>query len=241
MKLAQTIRHMSSNVLRPILVGALVLGTTPALAAQAGKTKSDGAEAPASANARAAEEPQGGPQEGIKVHGHWVIEVLNPDGTLVTRREFNNFLTTSGAGSLVKLLSRTNSAGRWVIEFDGGPSTSPPSPCAGTNCVITEGTGAILFSSQVLVGTDLTVVPILTAPANLVLKGSGTVPANGTVGRVMTRFGLCADSTAPQSPCQYVGPTGGFLFTEASAPAKFTAANVSAGQIVQITVTFTFS
>src|SRR5262245_57695497 len=27
-------------------------------------------------------ERSGGPQEGIKVHGHWVIEVRNPDGSL---------------------------------------------------------------------------------------------------------------------------------------------------------------
>ncbi len=29
----------------------------------------------------------GQPSEGIKVHGHWVIEVRDPDGTLVTRQE----------------------------------------------------------------------------------------------------------------------------------------------------------
>ena len=27
---------------------------------------------------------------GIKVHGHWIIEVLNPDGSLVNHREFEN-------------------------------------------------------------------------------------------------------------------------------------------------------
>ena len=32
--------------------------------------------------------PSGGPAEGIKVHGHWTIEVRDPDGTLVTHREF---------------------------------------------------------------------------------------------------------------------------------------------------------
>src|SRR4051812_28098741 len=32
-------------------------------------------------------------QEGVTLRGHWVIEVRNPDGTLVTRREFDNALT----------------------------------------------------------------------------------------------------------------------------------------------------
>jgi Na+-transporting methylmalonyl-CoA/oxaloacetate decarboxylase gamma subunit len=33
-----------------------------------------------------------GTHEGIKVHGHWTIEVKNPDGKLVTHREFENSL-----------------------------------------------------------------------------------------------------------------------------------------------------
>jgi hypothetical protein len=45
-------------------------------------------------NAPAAGKPDGG---GIKIHGHWVLEVKNPDGKLVERREFNNSLVTGGA------------------------------------------------------------------------------------------------------------------------------------------------
>jgi len=232
MKTMRASHWLIDNALQATLVATLVLNVAPGVAAQSAK-----ATRPAAARGQAAKAP-GGPQEGIKVHGHWVIEVRNPDGGLVTRREFNNALV--GADALVRVLSRTNSAGRWVISFSGG-SSSTPSPCTGGTCVITEGTGAVLFSNEVLVGTDLTLVPTTAAPANLVLKGSGTVPASGTIGSVLTWFGLCPNSVAPQSPCQYVGPTGGFLFTGASAPAKFTAAPVVAGQIVQITVTFTFS
>jgi len=42
----------------------------------------------------------GGMLEGIKVHGHWVIEVRNPDGRLVQRRDFENSLTSVGAQNL---------------------------------------------------------------------------------------------------------------------------------------------
>jgi hypothetical protein len=36
--------------------------------------------------------------EGLKIHGHWVLELKNPDGRLVERREFNNALITGGNG-----------------------------------------------------------------------------------------------------------------------------------------------
>ena len=34
--------------------------------------------------------------EGIKVHGHWVMDIKNPDGTLVKHLDFQNSLTTGG-------------------------------------------------------------------------------------------------------------------------------------------------
>ena len=41
--------------------------------------------------------------EGIKVHGHWVIDVRNLDGKLVTHREFENALVvgTGVSGSVL--------------------------------------------------------------------------------------------------------------------------------------------
>ena len=50
-----------------------------------------------------------GQSEGIKVHGHWVIEVKNPDGKVTTRREFENSLAgpngSDGSNLLAGLLS----------------------------------------------------------------------------------------------------------------------------------------
>ena len=59
----------------------------------------------------------GGTQEGIKVHGHWVIEVRNPDGGLVERREFDNALAPGGPQLLAQWLLRSGSPARWVIEL----------------------------------------------------------------------------------------------------------------------------
>ena len=45
--------------------------------------------------------------QGIKVHGHWTIEVRDPDGTLVTYREFENSLTAAGGQFLAALMGGT--------------------------------------------------------------------------------------------------------------------------------------
>ena len=52
--------------------------------------------------------------DGIKVHGHWKIDVRDPDGKLVSQTEFENALTTndpnaaSGDFALAALLSSVN-------------------------------------------------------------------------------------------------------------------------------------
>ena len=53
------------------------------------------ASAKESSHSEAARE-KGGRNEGIKVHGHWTIEVRNPDGKVVTHREFENALAQGG-------------------------------------------------------------------------------------------------------------------------------------------------
>src|ERR1700689_5452346 len=52
------------------------------------------------------EKPKKGSHEGIIVHGHWTLEVKNPDGTVVERREFENALDPfEGADLLTGVLS----------------------------------------------------------------------------------------------------------------------------------------
>ncbi len=59
-----------------------------------------------------------GSQEGIKIHGHWTIEVKNPDGRLVTHREFENSLAPAGAGAslLAAILGGVATPGSWMIQ-----------------------------------------------------------------------------------------------------------------------------
>src|SRR6266540_6947675 len=44
--------------------------------------------------------------EGIQVHGDWVIEVRNADGSVAERREFENALHSQGQQFLTNVLGR---------------------------------------------------------------------------------------------------------------------------------------
>ena len=91
-----------------------------------------GQSAPQAAKAEDEEEtaaPSKPGSEGIKVHGHWVLQVKNADGTLGERREFNNSLVASGGMMtgdqlLAALLSGNATAGGLAIAFISGPSTN---------------------------------------------------------------------------------------------------------------------
>ena len=152
------------------LVAAVLLGVGTALAQSspaaaldskpapatlaAGLSRQSGPAAPtpvvAQAQATAAETPAAKPpakgdREGIKVHGHWTIEVRNPDGSLDKHIEFENALVTSnfsdmpgGPALLFALLSGTynfpappgsaaTQAGGWAINLQ--PPSGSTSPC----------------------------------------------------------------------------------------------------------------
>ena len=61
--------------------------------------------------AAAAERKPRGNHEGIQVHGHWVIEVKNPDGTVTARREFENSIQPYGMVFLASVMAGNNSSG----------------------------------------------------------------------------------------------------------------------------------
>ena len=76
-------------------------------------------------NTAAAGKPDG---NGIKIHGHWVLEVKNPDGKLVDRREFNNSLVTggtylSGDQLLAAILTGDLTPGGFAVTLITGSTT----------------------------------------------------------------------------------------------------------------------
>src|SRR5437762_8230794 len=65
-----------------------------------------------------------GPAQGIKVQGHWVIEVRDADGTLRVRREFENALTGQGRQTLAEVLGGTSPMGGWIVFAQGVTGTA---------------------------------------------------------------------------------------------------------------------
>jgi hypothetical protein len=218
-------------VMLAILAAGLVLPVAQAQSAkqnQKSDNKASGssqAQAP-SAGSKAAEEESapankehaGGPQEGIKIHGHWVIDVRNPDGKLVTHREFEN--AYSGTHILPGILGRHFSLGFWIVTFNA----------ISKNYIVTEP----LYTNFLADSYNLSVYPNAQETV-LYLSGSFTPSTSDTIGAVNTSAEVCPNTIPPLTPCQN-GDTDPFTGTTLSPGVSFVG-----GQIVQVTVTITFS
>jgi len=100
----------------------------------------------------AEEKPSGdGSHVGIKVHGHWTIEVRNPDGTLVTHREFENSLGSDGGIVLAKCLVKNCFITQWQIAIDGSGGCTPTCVINAVATIIPHGlpnTGLLVLSGN---------------------------------------------------------------------------------------------
>jgi hypothetical protein len=174
----------------------------------------------------------GGPQEGIKVHGHWSIVIKNPDGSVASRHEFENSLAPpDGAGYLTRVMSRTATLGFYELSLVH--SNAGVSPCGSVACTVSEPGGDLTATS-----TNLTVTGAQN-PYATVLQGSFQAPSAGDIGNVRSFLTLCQPSVSPTA-CP---GSGAFLFvatafTSYQLPTPIT---VLAKQIVQVTVTYSFS
>lgn len=152
--------------------------------------------------------------EGIKVHGHWVLQVKNADGTLGERREFDNSLVTddnqvSGDQVLVGLLSGNISPGDPAVAF-----IQPPLPAnISTSCaavylnvsglVFTPGstcygltTSASGMTADTNFVTGLSTTTYFTSPVKWVLSGNYTVPSGlVTISVVQTLLSTCTNKS----------------------------------------------
>jgi hypothetical protein len=178
--------------------------------------------------------------QGIKVHGHWTIEVRNPDGSLVRHQEFENALVP-GAGSTlgylldgqilvaglgVRLYASTGSSPCYGLIKSGssGLPTSGPTPCN----IVTTSTGLTAASN---------IFPNLAAAVNVsngvTVSGTATASLTGSIDTVASDIHIC---TAP-GPC-VAGQISPDQFT--SAPVS-PVISVSVGQTVAVTVVISFS
>jgi hypothetical protein len=164
--------------------------------------------------------------QGIKIHGHWVLELKNPDGKVVERREFNNSLVTGGGMMtgdqiLAALISGNASPGGLAVAFISGPTTTSgldfssfcdvgdsiqvPVP-TGIKCFgfypTNSGVGNVALNQQAIGEGEagLTNAVSFSPTVSIVLSGNYTVPAAmaavGTVNAVETYAGLCVATTS---------------------------------------------
>ena len=231
-------------------------------------------------------DPEG---EGVEVHGHWVIDVRNPNGKLVEHREFENSLVTrpggllSGDQLLAGLLSGNLTAGdpgigllqgttgtdlteacNTVVPLDGG-NVIPSSTCFG---VTTSASGMASYLANFATGLTSTVT--FSPSVSWILSGNYTVPSTLTsisgvqtlvatfypgsllgiflVSTASTRLAdssasACLEANSPPFDSSTLAGSAHerlnfvtFTSTNLSTPVA-----VSAGQIITVTATITFS
>lgn len=123
-----------STVARPVAVAtapAISPGAQPSnarAAAGQGVAQSSSAKAPA----------RKGRPDGIAVSGWWTIEVRNPDGRVVTHREFENALTSAGQSVLADVLSNPGNPAGYVVL---GSWSIALCNNGGTDCYLATTTG----------------------------------------------------------------------------------------------------
>jgi hypothetical protein len=128
-------RFAARGVMLAALLAMMCVGVN---GVQAGAAKSS------TAAASAAHAPAKGAHEGIGIHGHWTIEVRNPDGTLARHVEFENGLCISQANGnqttfeggdqiIATLLAGATSIGGWEILL-GSPAIPTGAAASGPAC-----------------------------------------------------------------------------------------------------------
>jgi hypothetical protein len=189
----------------------------------------------ASASAGRPAEPGGGQPEGIKVHGHWTIEVRNADGTLESRREVENALVVWEAGGsslLAGLLANFYSDPIWFVSLYGPDTTGPcqheGSPGVPWPCHITESRSPFSgteYSRNLVIGLPRQPSQQQRPLGTLELSGSATAARDATLVRVSSSWFVQARNH----------------FGDFTAKDLTPGIPLRAGQIVQVKVVFSFS
>jgi hypothetical protein len=200
----------------------------------------------------------------IKVHGHWIIEVRNPDGSLATREEFENALTPgTNGGQLViaGLLARESTPGRWWITLgkpfsSSAPATSPcvvnryATPQVPAACLMYEGLQVPFLNNQPQppIGTNadshFNTVTAQGVNDTIVLQGNATAYNSqpSQVTEVSTFLTICDRNAPPTLACEgpntsVVGATNVFGFTAKTLNRMIP---IQSGQVIQVTVIISF-
>jgi len=183
-------------------------------------------------------EPSQGPiGSGVEVHGRWIIEVLDTDGTTVSLTEFNNDLFSTVPISHMMGLNGSDygSYGGWCVRL----YNNTQQPCGVNGCAIFQNAfdcGSVFD----LDSTNLTVTVIETTPDfhTIRLNGSVIIQNTTTIAKVYTHTKICSDSVLPSNCLTSNSNCNFYTFTSADVPSP---PAVQAGQMVVVTVEISFS
>ncbi len=219
---------------------AHAMGQAQAPPAPAQAAPAASAAKPVAEEARGKEAGDHGLNMGIKVHGHWVIEVRNPNGNLARHVEFENSLVGSGGLVLAGLLGGTWSVSpqTWTVWISGTMGFNGTNgPCSnGQSCFIVSPTSC----TSACAPNEFNNLSI-TTPGNgttLSLTGTATAANSSAIDMVGTIVRTCGNTVAPGS-CTLNSSNAGYPFTQAT---NFPGSpvNVTAGQTINVSVTISF-
>lgn len=176
-----------------------------------------------------------GTSQGIDVHGHWIIQVLDPDGELVSRNEFDNYLVSRI--TLARILSREKTVGNWSI-YVSGPHGDPLSRDRRT-CIICEPSDPQPDPYHYFPNLTVTREATTTGHDKLVLSGRMTVEIDSSVGEVFTKLSTCDPTVSPADCPGSASVSRGGDFTGTILPIG-SEIPVTAGQEILVIVEITF-
>ena len=180
------------------------------------------------------EQPAMARHHGIQIHGHWVIDVRNPDGKLVEHREFENSLVKvgtmmSGDQLLAGVLSGNLAVGDPGIGLVQGTPGGDPSTFCNTNLTAQLGnsvapnttcyglTTAVSGMTSYLANftTGLTSTVTFSPKVNWVLSGNYAAPPTlSSISAVQTLIATCFPLQNTPEPYVVFEPpfaSGGFV------------------------------
>jgi hypothetical protein len=181
-------------------------------------------------NGVAQSQSSGKPDDGIKVHGHWTIDVRNADGTLASHNEFENACTQCG-NSLAPILAKQSTSFTWNVFLQDTTLGNGVGPCKDANgaaswCILDEVNTVVQDSDKNAVFPTL-VLNAAQGASTIDVIGNLTASFTGQINRVWTNINV--NTATLSSGLQ-------FSLRDLATPIA-----VTAGQLVYVKVTFSFS